>query len=62
MDTFAYSHLALEHEAATNEELAIANPFYNLNWNKVSTGWVRVLAVLVFLSVIGAANSAVAGH
>lgn len=62
MDTFAYSHLALEHEAATNEELAIANPFEDLNWNKVSSGWVRVLAVLVFFSVISVANSAVAGH
>jgi len=62
MDTFAYSHLALEHEAATNEELAIANPFEDLNWNKISGGWVRVLAVLVFFSVISVANSAVAGH
>jgi peptidoglycan hydrolase-like protein with peptidoglycan-binding domain len=62
MDTFAYSHLALEHEAATNEELTVANPFEDLNWNKASSGWVRVLAVLVFFSIIGAANSAVAGH
>jgi len=62
MDTFAYSHLALEHEAATNEELVIANPFEDLNWNKMSSGWVRILAVMVFFSVIGAANSAVAGY
>lgn len=62
MDTFAYSHLALEHEAATTDDQAIANPFEDLNWNKISSGWMRVLAVLVFFSVIGAANSAVAGY
>lgn len=62
MDTFAYSHLALEHEAATQEELAIANPSLDFNWNKISSGWMRVLAVLVFFSVIGGANSAVAGY
>lgn len=62
MDTFAYSHLALEHEAATTDDRAIANFSLDLNWNKISSGWMRVLAVLVFFSVIGAANSAVAGH
>ncbi len=62
MDTLAYSHLALEHEAATNEELVIANPFEDLNWNKMSSGWVRILAVMVFFSIIGVTNSAMAGY
>lgn len=62
MDTLAYSHLALEYEAATNDELVIGNPFQDLNWNKMSSGWLRVLAVMVFFTVIGAANSAMAGY
>lgn len=64
MDTFAYSHLALEYEAASNDESATlsSNSFEGLNARKVSSGWIGLAAMLIFASILGVSEGAMAKH
>lgn len=65
METLAYLHLALAHEASVNEESgSIANSqklFARLNWKKLSScAWVYMLPLTVALSLLGTTSEALA--